>query len=43
MADILMVNVPVSGHVNPTLTITEALVLRGHKVCYINAAVLRPD
>lgn len=32
---ILMVNVPFSGHVNPTLALAEELVKRGHKVSYI--------
>lgn len=32
---ILMVNVPFSGHINPTLALAEELVRRGHKVSYI--------
>ena len=41
MADILMVNVPYAGHTNPTLPLSEALVRRGHNVCYINAEEFR--
>jgi UDP:flavonoid glycosyltransferase YjiC (YdhE family) len=37
MAKILMVNVPYSGHTNPTLPLTKRLVDRGHHVTYINA------
>lgn len=37
MAKILMVNVPYSGHVNPTLPLAKRLVERGHQVTYINA------
>lgn len=33
--NILMVNVPFSGHINPTLALAEELVRRGHKVSYI--------
>lgn len=33
--NILMVNVPFSGHVNPTLTLAKELVRRGHNVSYI--------
>lgn len=29
--NILMVNVPYAGHVNPTLPLTKELVMRGHK------------
>lgn len=32
---ILMVNVPFSGHINPTLALAEELVRRGHNVSYI--------
>ena len=32
---ILMVNVPFSGHVNPTLLLARKLVERGHSVSYI--------
>lgn len=38
---ILMVNVPYSGHVNPTLPLTKELVKRGHDVTYINAEEFR--
>lgn len=31
---ILMVNVPFSGHVNPTLPLAKELVERGHDVSY---------
>ncbi|MCL2352122.1 MAG: hypothetical protein FWC55_06270 [Firmicutes bacterium] len=41
MADILMINLPLAGHTNPTLPLTEALVRRGHKVSYINAEEYR--
>ncbi len=34
---ILMVNVPYSGHTNPTLPLTKRLVERGHQVTHINA------
>ena len=37
MAKILMVNVPYSGHTNPTLSLAKRLVERGHQVTYINA------
>lgn len=33
--NILMVNVPFSGHVNPTLPLAKELVARGHNVSYI--------
>lgn len=33
--NILMVNVPFSGHVNPTLPLAKELVSRGHNVSYI--------
>lgn len=35
MLRILMINLPFSGHVNPTLPLTADLVKRGHKVDYI--------
>ena len=35
MAHILMINLPFSGHVNPTLPLAEALVNRGHRIDYI--------
>lgn len=35
MSNILMINLPFSGHVNPTLPLAEELVNRGHKVDYI--------
>lgn len=35
---ILMVNVPFSGHVNPTLPLARELVSRGHNVSYILSA-----
>lgn len=38
---ILMVNVPYSGHVNPTLPLTRELVKRGHQVTYVNAEQFR--
>lgn len=38
---ILMVNVPYSGHVNPTLPLAEELVKRGHAVTYINSEEFR--
>lgn len=38
---ILMINLPFSGHTNPTLPLTEKLVKRGHKVKYINAEPFR--
>ena len=36
-----MVNVPYSGHVNPTLPLTKELVKRGHNVTYINSEEFR--
>ena len=39
--NILMVNVPYSGHVNPTLPLTRELVKRGHSVQYVNAEEFR--
>ena len=41
MAAILMINVPFSGHTNPTLPLAEALVRRGHRVFYINGEEFR--
>ena len=38
---ILMVNLPYSGHTNPTLPLAKALVGRGHSVTYINAEAFR--
>lgn len=37
MSRILMINVPYSGHTNPTLPLAKELVQRGHLVDYINA------
>lgn len=37
MAKILMVNLPYTGHTNPTLPLAKRLVERGHQVTYINA------
>lgn len=37
MFKILMINVPLSGHTNPTLPLAKELVKRGHTVDYINA------
>ncbi len=39
--NILMINLPFSGHTNPTLPLAEELVKRGHKVKYINAEPFR--
>ena len=38
---ILMINLPYSGHVNPTLPLTAALVRRGHQVTCVNAESFR--
>ena len=38
---ILMINVPYSGHVNPTIPLTKELVKRGPQVSYINAEEFR--
>lgn len=35
MAKILMLNIPMHGHVNPTLAVTKELVDRGHEVTYL--------
>ena len=35
MANILMINVPFHGHVNPTIAIATELVNRGHKLTYL--------
>lgn len=34
MAKILMLNIPMHGHVNPTIALTKELVERGHDVTY---------
>lgn len=39
--NILMVNLPFSGHTNPTLPLAAELVKRGHKVVYVNAPEFR--
>lgn len=39
--NVLMVNLPFSGHTNPTLPLTAKLVEAGHKVTYVNAPELR--
>ena len=39
--NILMINLPFSGHTNPTLPLTAELVKRGHHVAYINAEPFR--
>ncbi|MDR2713588.1 MAG: hypothetical protein LBB91_10800 [Clostridiales bacterium] len=41
MASILMINLPIAGHTNPTLPLTEMLVQRGHDVSYINGEKFR--
>lgn len=41
MAKILMINLPYSGHTNPTLGLAADLVKRGHFVGYINAPSFR--
>jgi len=41
MAKILMINLPYSGHTNPTLGLAAELVSRGHYVGYINAESFR--
>lgn len=38
---ILMLNLPFSGHTNPTLPLTAELVKKGHEVTYINAEDFR--
>ena len=38
---ILMINLPFSGHTNPTLPLTRKLVSKGHNVTYINAESFR--
>ncbi|WP_010233750.1 macrolide family glycosyltransferase [Clostridium arbusti] len=35
MAKILMLNIPMHGHVNPTIALTKELVDRGHEVTYL--------
>ena len=39
--NILMINLPFSGHTNPTLPLTRELVKRGHSVTYVNAEMFR--
>ena len=39
--NVLMVNLPFSGHTNPTLPLTAMLVEAGHKVTYVNAPEFR--
>ena len=39
--NVLMVNLPFSGHTNPTLPLTAKLVEAGHKVTYVNAPEFR--
>lgn len=41
MASILMINLPIAGHTNPTLPLAEALVRRGHELSYINGEKFR--
>ncbi len=41
MSNILMINVPYSGHTNPTLPLAAALVMREHSVVYINSPVFK--
>ncbi|NWL86684.1 hypothetical protein DMN77_03610 [Paenibacillus sp. 79R4] len=41
MANILMINVPYSGHTNPTLPLAAELVKRGHSVVYVNSPVYK--
>lgn len=41
MSKILMINLPYSGHTNPTLGLAAELVRRGHFVGYINAPSFR--
>ncbi|MCL1880148.1 MAG: hypothetical protein FWF71_06000 [Actinomycetia bacterium] len=41
MVKILMVNIPLAGHTNPTLPLAEALVGNGHSVSYVNAEEYR--
>lgn len=41
MSRILMINLPFSGHTNPTLPLAKELVSRGHQVTYINAEAFR--
>ncbi len=35
MAKILIINLPVHGHVNPTIELTRELILRGHEITYL--------
>lgn len=39
--NVLMINLPFSGHTNPTLPLTRELVSRGHRVTYVNAEPFR--
>ena len=39
--NVLMVNLPFSGHTNPTLPLTAKLVEAGHEVTYVNAPEFR--
>ena len=39
--NVLMVNLPFSGHTNPTLPLATKLVEFGHKVTYVNAPEFR--
>lgn len=41
MMNILMVNLPFSGHTNHTLPLATALVEYGHRVVYVNAPEFR--
>ena len=41
MANILMINLPFTGHTNPTLPLAKTLVQRGHNVSYVNAEEFR--
>lgn len=43
MLRILMINLPFSGHVNPTLPLAEELIKRGHKVDYICSEQFREE
>ena len=41
--DVLFVNAPAHGHVNPTLPVAEELLRRGHRVRYATGAELLPS
>lgn len=41
MANILMINVPYTGHTNPTLPLAAGLVQRGHSVVYVNSSTFK--